>query len=65
VFGEIGLAGEIRQVAHARRRLSEAARLGFRRAILPANSPEGVEGMSLVRVSTLTEALTAAGLTSP
>ncbi len=28
-FGEVGLGGEVRQVAHAPRRLSEAARLGF------------------------------------
>jgi DNA repair protein RadA/Sms len=64
-FGEVGLAGEIRQVSHARRRLTEAARLGFRRAIVPANSPNGVEGMTLVRVATLTEALAAAGLNAP
>lgn len=62
VFGEVGLAGEVRQVGNARRRLSEAARLGFRRAVVPANSPNGVEGMSLVRVSTLSEALAAADL---
>jgi DNA repair protein RadA/Sms len=61
-FGEVGLAGELRQVAHASRRLAEAARLGFSRAIVPANSANGVDGISLVRVSTLSEALTAAGL---
>jgi len=63
VFGEVGLAGEVRQVPHAQRRLAEAARLGFRRAIVPANSPDGVEGIRLVRVSTITEAMLAAGLT--
>src|SRR4051794_30147748 len=61
-FGEVGLAGELRQVAHASRRLAEAARLGFSRAIVPANSANGVDGISLVRVATLSEALTAAGL---
>lgn len=35
VFGEIGLAGEIRSVAHAEKRINEAARMGFRRCILP------------------------------
>ncbi|HVE19299.1 MAG TPA: DNA repair protein RadA [Ilumatobacteraceae bacterium] len=61
-FGEVGLAGELRQVAHASRRLAEAARLGFTRAIVPANSANGVEGISLVRAATLNEALLAVGL---
>ena len=65
VFGEVGLAGEIRQVSHAKRRLNEAARLGFRRAIVPANSPAGIDGMRLIRVATVTEALAAAGLGTP
>jgi DNA repair protein RadA/Sms len=62
VFGEVGLAGELRQVAHAPRRLAEAARMGFTRAIVPASSPNGVNGITLVRVSTLSEALSAVGL---
>jgi DNA repair protein RadA/Sms len=37
-FGEVGLAGEVRGVQAAKRRLSEAARLGYRRAIVPAGS---------------------------
>ncbi|MEP7046001.1 MAG: DNA repair protein RadA [Ilumatobacteraceae bacterium] len=61
-FGEIGLAGELRQVAHASRRLAEAARLGFTRAIVPVNSANGVDGISLIRVATLNEALVAVGL---
>jgi len=61
-FGEVGLAGELRQVAHASRRLAEAARLGFTRAIVPANSANGVDGISLIRVATLNEALLAVGL---
>ena len=61
-FGEVGLAGELRQVSQATRRLAEAARLGFTRAIVPANSANGVDGISLVRVSTLSEALNVAGL---
>ena len=62
VFGEVGLAGELRQVAHAPRRLAEAARMGFTRAIVPANSPNGVDGIALTRVATVNEALVAAGL---
>ena len=62
VFGEVGLAGELRQAAHAPRRLAEAARMGFTRAIVPASSPNGVPGIALLRVATLCEALTAAGL---
>jgi DNA repair protein RadA/Sms len=37
-IGEVGLAGEIRRVAGLQRRLAEAARMGFRRAIVPAGS---------------------------
>jgi DNA repair protein RadA/Sms len=40
VIGEVGLGGEIRQVAHTPRRLTEAARLGFRRALVPEQCPE-------------------------
>jgi DNA repair protein RadA/Sms len=62
-FGEVGLGGEIRQVAHTPRRLSEAARLGFRRAIGPRSAPEpDADSLRLLRVATLPEALTAAGL---
>jgi DNA repair protein RadA/Sms len=38
--GVVGLGGEARQVPHASRRLTEAARLGFSTAIVPAKSPE-------------------------
>jgi DNA repair protein RadA/Sms len=38
-FGEVGLAGEIRRVTGVQRRLAEAARMGFRRAIVPPGSP--------------------------
>ncbi len=40
--GEIGLGGEIRRVARSDLRVREAARLGFRRVLLPASSPEAV-----------------------
>jgi DNA repair protein RadA/Sms len=62
MFGEVGLAGEVRQVAHAERRLAEAARMGFAHAIVPANSPRSAVGISLIRVASVTEALVAAGL---
>jgi DNA repair protein RadA/Sms len=40
-IGEVGLAGEVRQVTGLRRRLAEAARLGFRHALVPPeNGPE-------------------------
>jgi DNA repair protein RadA/Sms len=59
VMGEIGLGGEIRQVAQAERRLSEAARLGFRRVIGPPSMPR-VAGMRLIAATTLADALAAA-----
>ena len=62
VFGEVGLAGELRQAAHAPRRLAEAARLGFGRALVPAATPEGPAGLKAVRVATLAEAIAALGL---
>jgi DNA repair protein RadA/Sms len=52
-FGEVGLGGELRQVAHAERRLQEAARLGFRRAAVPAGCCPGPAGMRLLRVDAL------------
>ncbi|MEO5723184.1 MAG: DNA repair protein RadA [Ilumatobacteraceae bacterium] len=62
VFGEVGLAGELRQAAQAPRRLAEAARLGFARAVVPTNSPNGVDGITLIRAGTVSEALAAVGL---
>ncbi len=60
-IGEIGLGGELRQAGQTPRRLAEAARLGFRRAIVPASSA-GVEGIELIRVGSVVEALAAVGL---
>ena len=60
--GEVGLAGELRQVNHAGRRLAEAARLGFRSGIVPASGPERIDGLGLLRVRTLHEAVTRLGL---
>ncbi|MEM9039327.1 MAG: DNA repair protein RadA [Actinomycetota bacterium] len=61
VFGEIGLGGEVRQVSDAPRRITEAARLGFRRVVVPSGSPEPDPSLSdriqLVRVDTVAAAL--------
>jgi DNA repair protein RadA/Sms len=59
VFGEIGLAGEIRPVQNGPERLNEAAKLGFKRAIIPkANKPrEKIKGMEIVAVTGLTQLL--------
>jgi DNA repair protein RadA/Sms len=62
VFGEIGLAGELRQVGHTPRRLAEAARLGFQRALVPITSPLGSGDITELRASSLAEALQLAGL---
>ena len=62
VFGEVGLAGELRQVSQTQRRLSEAARLGFSRAIVPANAPDSNSNIRVTRVATLAEALRVAGI---
>ena len=61
-FGEVGLGGEVRQVPHASRRLAEAARLGFAKAIVPAKSPDVDVDIKLERVATLREAMRALGL---
>jgi DNA repair protein RadA/Sms len=59
VFGELGLAGELRMVPGADRRLAEARRAGFTHAVVPASTPhESVpEGMTVAGVRTLAEAL--------
>lgn len=57
--GEVGLGGELRQVHQTARRLAEAARLGFRRAIVPASAPEGPPGIEVVRAATLADAVRA------
>jgi len=61
VFGELGLAGEIRPVPFGEERLREAAKHGFRRAIVPkANAPRAAPaGLEVRAVATLAEALAA------
>lgn len=59
VFGELGLAGEIRPVLNGPERLREAAKHGFKCAIVPqANKPkQKIEGLEVTGVSRLSEAL--------
>jgi DNA repair protein RadA/Sms len=59
--GEVGLAGEIRQVTNLPRRLEESARLGFARVVVPASTPEGPPGIELIRVDTVLEAVSCFG----
>jgi DNA repair protein RadA/Sms len=67
VFGEIGLAGELRSVPGTERRLAEAHRVGFSRAVVPASTPDEAvpSGMDVLRVRTLAAALEAANGISP
>ena len=59
VFGEVGLAGEVRPAPRGQERLREAAKLGFTRAIIPeANRPrQAIAGMQVVAVSRVEEAV--------
>ncbi|PID77303.1 MAG: DNA repair protein RadA [Deltaproteobacteria bacterium] len=60
VFGEVGLAGEVRAASHSHLRLKEAERLGFTRCILPESSKERAAwkgGMELVGVANIQELL--------
>jgi DNA repair protein RadA/Sms len=58
-IGEVGLAGEVRRAPGIDRRLSEAARLGFARALVPARARVTVPGMQVVPVDDVADALRA------
>jgi DNA repair protein RadA/Sms len=62
VFGELGLTGEVRPVAHGEERLRELTKLGYQRVILPRdNMPRSPpDGVVLHAVASLGEALAAA-----
>jgi DNA repair protein RadA/Sms len=64
IFGEVGLAGELRPVPNGQERLHEAARHGFCRAIIPkSNAPkESIHGLQVDAVSRITEAISVAGI---
>jgi len=59
VFGEVGLAGEVRPVQRGQERLKEAAKLGFTKAIVPkANAPkQAMKGIEVIGVERLEQAL--------
>ena len=59
VFGEIGLTGEVRGVANGQERLREAAKHGFRRALIPrGNRPKpALTDIDVKAVASLTDAL--------
>jgi len=59
VFGEVGLAGEIRPAPRGQERLKEAAKLGFTRALIPeANRPrQAIPGMEVIAVRRVEEAV--------
>jgi DNA repair protein RadA/Sms len=60
--GEVGLAGDIRPVTALDRRLSEAARLGFRRAVVPAGTTTaGPRGLELLEARHIAEAVELSG----
>jgi DNA repair protein RadA/Sms len=63
VVGEVGLAGEVRNVAGVPRRVAEAERMGFRQAIVPVGSSSGSSAgstMEVTEVEDVREALKAA-----
>ena len=59
VFGEVGLAGEVRAVQRGQERLREAAKLGFTHALIPrANAPKGaIDGLEILAVDRIEEAV--------
>ena len=59
VIGEVGLAGEIRPVQRGQERLKEAAKLGFKQAIIPlANKPkQAISGITVIPVGRIQEAV--------
>ena len=61
VFGEVGLSGEVRPVPSGQERLKEAAKHGFKRAIVPkGNAPkEAPAGLQIIAVTRLEQALDA------
>ncbi len=60
IIGEVGLSGEIRGVSQAEVRVKEAAKLGFRRCLLPISNSkktQKIKGMELLGIESLREAL--------
>jgi len=61
-IGEVGLAGELRAAGGIERRLIEAARLGFKRAVVPASEQDVDAPLQVIGAATLRQALTRLGL---
>jgi DNA repair protein RadA/Sms len=60
IFGEVGLGGEVRGISQAEGRTKEAARLGFRRCLLPRQNEEKIKpinGIQFIGVRTVREAM--------
>ena len=60
VFGEIGLSGEVRAVSMCSQRVSEAAKLGFKKCVLPKVSMKNIEipkGIECIGVETIYDAV--------
>ena len=60
VFGEVGLSGEVRAVSFAEQRIQEAAKLGFKKAVVPKVCLEGLKvpaSIKVIGVSNLSEAI--------
>ena len=60
VFGEVGLGGEVRGVSQSEVRAKEAARLGFKKCLLPKQNQEkmkGTKGIELIGIKTVQEAI--------
>jgi DNA repair protein RadA/Sms len=61
VFGEVGLAGEVRPAPQGQERLKEAAKLGFEKAVVPrANQPKAkISGLEVIAVERVDQAVQA------
>ncbi len=62
IIGEIGLSGEIRAVNNIEKRIKEAQKLGFKKAIIPASNgkfEEKIDGIEIIKVKRLIDAITA------
>ncbi|MEG3988847.1 DNA repair protein RadA [Microcoleus sp. Pol7_A1] len=60
LLGEVGLGGQVRPVSQLELRLREAAKLGFKRAIIPKNQPVPELGMEIIPVAKVIDAIIAA-----
>ena len=68
VMGEVGLAGEVRAISQAQRRVAECARLGFDHVVMPKYSLRGIripEGIQVIGVETVVQAMAELGLYRP